>query len=60
MKSNDTQCPSCLGTGEMISYNRYPKVCSLCKGEGVVDAILATDFVSSINEIQVDDEIIGY
>lgn len=54
MSKQYIECPLCLGSKEEYFKGNIVKKCSLCKGKGEVDAILAEDFISSINIIDID------
>lgn len=47
--SKEVECPCCLGTGQEILSGKHLKVCSLCKGKGIVKSALAEDYISNIN-----------
>ena len=53
--SKKVECPSCIGTGQEVYKGKYPKKCSLCKGEKIVESELAEDFVASLNIIEIKD-----
>lgn len=55
-KKSNIECPCCLGTGEEIYKGKFPKSCSLCKGEGNVDSVLAEDYIASINVIYIEED----
>ena len=49
-----TNCPKCLGTGEIFIHSKL-KECNLCKGEKKVDDELAEDFINSLKVFDEDD-----
>lgn len=61
MKNNKTECPACIGQGEVMEGKKTTKgfeykTCDLCKGTGQVDSQIADDFVFAMNEDNFDDE----
>ncbi len=59
MTNNLVQCPSCLGTGEIMEGKKSKKgfeykCCKLCEGKGKVLKVLEEDYISSINNIHYD------
>jgi len=53
MKSNLTECPKCLGQGELMEPKKTKgfeyKTCSLCNGHGKVDEQIADDFIFAMS-----------
>ena len=48
-------CPKCIGSKEVMESKSSGKgfeykTCTLCKGKGYVDNVLADDFIFSISE----------
>jgi DnaJ-class molecular chaperone len=50
------ECPNCLGTGEEFFKGRFPRGCSTCKGEGVVDKSIENAFVKDLHIYNDDEE----
>lgn len=46
-----TECPKCLGQGEIFIHSRLKK-CNLCEGEGKVAKELEEDFIHSIHPFE--------
>lgn len=49
-----TDCPKCLGTGEIFIHSKL-KTCNLCDGKKVVVEDLEEDFIHSIHPFEDDD-----
>ena len=55
MKNNKTECPACIGVGEVMEGKKKTKgfeykTCNLCNGNKVVSQELADDYVFAKNE----------
>ena len=55
MKHNQTECPKCLGIGEVMEPKKKGKgftysTCNLCNGEKKVTKQLYDDYLFSMNE----------
>ena len=58
--NNNTECPKCLSTGEVMEGRKESKVfqyikCSLCDGTGGISEEIEEDYLLSINEDLIDD-----
>lgn len=52
------ECPNCLGSGEELHKGRFPKTCTTCKGDGVVDKLVSEAYLSTLKYY--DDEYEEY
>lgn len=52
------ECPNCLGSGEELHKGRFPKTCTTCKGDGVVDKLVSQAYLSTLKYY--DDEYEEY
>lgn len=55
-------CPSCLGSGEPMTSKKEGvgleyKPCTLCKGKGEVSPTLEEDFILSLNEDAINNDL---
>ena len=55
MKNNKTECPACIGVGEVMEGKKTTKgfeysTCNLCNGNSVVSQELADDYIFAMNE----------
>jgi len=39
------ECPSCIGTGEVLHKGKYIKKCKYCDGDGMVPQVIADAFI---------------
>lgn len=49
MSNKLVECPNCLGTCEELYKGRFPKKCTTCKGDGMVNEDVANNYISSLN-----------
>jgi len=54
MNREFVECPSCIGSGEVLHKGRTVKQCKYCGGTGVVDIEIANAF---LHEKLYDEEI---
>lgn len=60
MKNNNTECPKCLSTGEVMEGRKESKgfqyiTCNLCNGTGLISEEIEEDYLLSINEDLIDN-----
>lgn len=49
---NKTECPNCLGTGEVMTAKKtrgFEYKCNLCNGEKIISKDLAEDYMLSLD-----------
>ena len=58
MSNKLVECPNCLGVGEELYKGRFPKTCSTCKGNGMVNKDVESVYLSTLKYY--DDEEYDY
>jgi len=46
-KNKLVECPKCIGTGDEFWKGKHPRKCRTCLGKGVVDKVVADDFIEN-------------